>query len=298
MEIRGRIKLFLRMQEVKKEWPIKKSGLKNEEKVMKKRLVVLFIAVVALFVFAGCEDAQPVVLDEPGEVEVNDVGIQNYNLSGKTLVRETFTYIEKEVEVEVTNNTTGGTTTTRTTTKIPEKAQTSTITFAADGSFTSSYTETYLAGADGDYRDTVTTDTTTATTTTTTTTYDNWQDAVITGRTGVTTYTSSAAGTWERISRQEYYGDSITWEYYTLTTSSSNSSTSLDSVWTTDAVVNAGAPGNTDKVTYSAGDTTNYVNATSDDPSKLSDVYFVREDADGNDVVWLFGAEYTVQPQQ
>lgn len=263
-----------------------------------KKLVVLFIAVAALFAFSACEP-YAVTLDEAGKVEVNDVGIQNYNLSGKTLVNETYEYIYKYVVVQVVNNETGAvTSTTRTTTKIPVKALTSTITFAADGAYTDSYTETYLAGADGDYRDTSVTTSTAATTTTTSTTYVPWHDAVLAGRAGLTTYTSSAAGTWERISRQEYYGDSITWEYYTLTTSSSNSSTNLDSVWTTDAVANTGAPGNTNKVTYSAGDTTNYVNATSDDPSKLNDVYFVREDADGNDVVKLFGEEYTVQPQQ
>ncbi len=264
---------------------------------MMKKLVVLFIAVAALFAFSACEP-YAVTLDEPGEVEVNDVGIQNYKLSGKTLVNETYEYIYKYVVVHVVNNATGDGTTTRTTTKIPVKALTSTITFAADGAYTSSYTETFLAGADGDYRDTSVTTSTAATTTTTSTTYVPQHDAVIAGRAGLTTDTSSSAGTWERISRQENYSDSITWEYYLTETSSSSSSTSLDGDWTTDAAVIEGTI-NTAKVTYSAGDTTtNTVDATSDEPTKLADVYFVREDADGNDIVKLFGDNYTVQPQQ
>jgi|GEM_PF-4610079 len=264
---------------------------------MMKKLVVLFIAVAALFAFSACEP-YAVTLDETGSVELDDVGIRNYNLSGKTLVNETYEYIYKYVVVHVVNNATGDGTTTRTTTKIPVKALTSTITFAADGAYTSSYTETFLAGADGDYRDTSVTTSTAATTTTTSTTYVPQHDAVIAGRAGLTTDTSSSAGTWERISRQENYSDSITWEYYLTETSSSSSSTNLDSVWTTDAVANTGALGNTNKVTYSAGDTTNTVDATSDEPTKLADVYFVREDADGNDIVKLFGDNYTVQPQQ
>lgn len=264
---------------------------------MMKKLVVLFIAVAALFAFSACEP-YAVTLDEPGEVEVNDVGIRNYNLSGKTLVRETYDYIEKEVVVQVVNNATGDATTTRTTTKIPEIAYTKTYTFAADGTYTYAYAKTYLAGADGDYRDTSVTTSSAATTTTTTTNYDTFYDAVLAGRAGLTTSASSADGTWERITRQQDALDDITWEYYYLEASYSNSLTSLDNVRTTDAVVNAGAPGNTDKVTYSADNTTNTVYAPSDEPTKMNDVYFVREDADGNDIVWLFGDNYTVQPQQ
>ena len=262
---------------------------------MMKKLVVLFIAVAALFAFSACEP-YAVTLDETGSVELDDVGIRNYNLSGKTLVNETYEYIYKVVEVEVVNIATSGVTTTITTTEIPIKALTSTITFAADGTYTYSYTETYLAGADDDYRNTSVTTSTAATITTTTTTYSSWQDAVIAGRAGLTTDTRSAAGNWERITRQQDALDSITWEYYTLTTSSSNSSTSLDSDWTTDAAVIEGAPGNTNKVTYSAGDTTNYVNATSDEPYSLGNVYWVRDDADGNDVVYIDEDLYTVQP--
>ncbi len=262
---------------------------------MMKKLVVLFIAVAALFAFSACEP-YAVTLDETGSVELDDVGIRNYNLSGKTLVNETYEYIYKVVEVEVVNIATSGVTTTITTTEIPIKALTSTITFAADGTYTYSYTETYLAGADGDYRNTSVTTSTAATITTTTTTYSSWQDAVIAGRAGLTTDTRSAAGNWERITRQQDALDSITWEYYTLTTSSSNSSTSLDSDWTTDAAVIEGAPGNTNKVTYSAGNTTNYVNATSDEPYSLGNVYWVRDDADGNDIVYIDEDLYTVQP--
>jgi hypothetical protein len=263
---------------------------------MMKKLVVLFIAVAALFAFSACEP-YAVTLDEPGEIEVNDVGIQNYNLSGKTLVNETYEYIVKKVEVEVVNIATSDVTTTITTDEIPIKALTSTITFAADGTYTYSYTETYLAGADGDYRNTSITTPTAATITTTTTTYSGASNAVIAGRAGWTTDTRSAAGNWERITRQQDALDSITWEYYTLTTSSSSSSTDPKIVWTTDAPEIEGTD-NTDKITYSAGDTTNYVNATSDEPSPIGDVYWVREDSDGNDIVWLFEDYYTVQPQQ
>ncbi|HQF74581.1 MAG TPA: hypothetical protein PK786_11895, partial [Treponemataceae bacterium] len=99
---------------------------------MMKKLVVLFIAVAALFAFSACEP-YAVTLDETGSVELDDVGVRNYNLSGKTLVNETYEYIYKYVEVEVVNIATSAKTTTTTTTKIPVKALTSTITFAADG---------------------------------------------------------------------------------------------------------------------------------------------------------------------
>ena len=268
---------------------------------MMKKLVVLFIAVAALFAFSACEP-YAVTLDETGSVELDDVGIRNYNLSGKTLVNKDYEYIYKTVRtiMEVTTGGTTKTTTSRETVKIPCSVKTDTITFAADGTYTSTEVVTYLAGADGDYRQTTVSSNPAAGTTVTTTTYyyseDSLEDAVIAGRAGLTTYTSSAAGTWERITRQQDALDSITWEYYTLTTSSSNSSTSLDSDWTTDAAVIEGAPGNTNKVTYSAGDTTNYVNATSDEPYSLGNVYWVRDDADGNDVVYIDEDLYTVQP--
>jgi hypothetical protein len=269
---------------------------------MMKKLVVLFIAVAALFAFSACEP-YAVTLDETGSVELDDVGIRNYNLSGKTLVNETYEYIYKEVEVQVFNNETGDvTSTTRTTTKIPEIAYTETYTFAADDTYTYTYAKTYLAGADGDYRDTSVTTSTAATTTITTTRYSGsdynvWSyDAVLAGRAGKTIYTSSSAGTWERITRQDSYSDPNTWKYYVTETSSSSSSTSLVPAYPNDAPVIEGAPGNTNKVTYSAGDTTNYVDAPSDEPSPISDVYWVRDDADGNDIVRLFGKNYTVQP--
>lgn len=265
---------------------------------MMKKLVVLFIAVAALFAFSACEP-YAVTLDEPGKVEVNDVGIQNYNLSGKTLVRKTYGYIEKTVTtiMAVTTNGTTKTNTSEEIVKIPCYVMTDTKIFAADGSYTSTYAKTYLAGADGDYRETtVSSNPAPGTVVITTTTYDIWQDAVITGRAGKTEYTSSEAGTWERITRQEGALDNITWEYYTLITSSSSSSTSLDWDRTTDAPVIDGAPGNTDKYTYTTGNTTNTVNATSDEPYSLGEVYWVRKDANGNDVVKIGVNNYTVQP--
>ena len=63
---------------------------------MMKKLVVLFIAVAALFAFSACEP-YAVTLDETGSVELDDVGIRNYDLSGKTLVNETYEYIVKKV---------------------------------------------------------------------------------------------------------------------------------------------------------------------------------------------------------
>ncbi|HOF86383.1 MAG TPA: hypothetical protein PLP41_11805, partial [Treponemataceae bacterium] len=168
-------------------------------------------------------------------------------------------------------------------------------------------TETYLARADGDYRDTSVTTSTAATTTTTSTTYVPSHDAVLAGRAGLTTYTRSAAGTWERISRQENYGDSITWEYYLTETSSSSSSTPIIPTNSKDAAEIEGTT-NTDKVTWTtSNNTTNTVNAPSDEPSSLGDVYRVRKDANGNDVVYIgdvyidgdyIGGNYTVQPQQ
>ena len=119
---------------------------------MMKKLVVLFIAVAALFAFSACEP-YAVTLDEPGEIEVNDVGIQNYNLSGKTLVRETYGYIKKTVETIMIVTNDNGTTTSSSSKieKIPCSVETHND-FAADGTYTSTRAGTYLAGADGDYR--------------------------------------------------------------------------------------------------------------------------------------------------
>lgn len=280
---------------------------------MMKKLVVLFIAVAALFAFSACEP-YAVTLDEPGKVEVNDVGIQNYNLSGKTLVRETYGYIKKTVTtiMSVTTNGTTTTTTSREIGKIPCSVMTVTKIFAADGTYTSTSAETYLAGADGDYRATTVSATPSPGTIVTTTTsyreYDynddfnaSWDgtalDELVTGRTGKTIYTYSYAGTWERIRRQTSYNDSITWEYYATDTSSSSSSTPLISTYSNDAAVIEGTS-NTHKYAYRTGNTTNTENAISDEPYSLGDVYWVRDDADGNDVVSIGGNNYTVQPQQ
>jgi len=281
---------------------------------MMKKLVVLFIAVAALFAFSACEP-YAVTVDE-----VNDVGIQNYNLSGKTLVRETYGYITKTVEtmMAVTTGGTTKTTTSRETVKIPCSVKTDTITFAADGTYTSTEAVTYhLAGADGDYRATTVQSTPSpGTIVTTMTSYSEYnyngnyvtaRDEFVTGRAGKTISTSSSAGTWERITRQENYSDSITWEYYLTETSSSSSSTPIIPTNSEDADEIEGTT-NTDKVTWTtSNNTTNTVNAPSDEPSSLGDVYRVRKDANGNDVVYIggvyidgdyIGGNYTVQPQQ
>ena len=268
---------------------------------MMKKLVVLFIAVAALFAFSACEP-YAVTLDETGSVELDDVGIQNYNLSGKTLVRETYGYITKTVTT-VTTVTTNGTPATSSSTeivKIPCSVETDTVVFAADGKYTSTYAKTYLAGADGDYRETTIPSNPAPGTSVFTTTryYDldgTYLDELVTGRAGKTISTSSSDGTWERITRQEGALDSITWEYYTLITSSSSSSTSLISTYSNDAAEIEGTS-NTDKYAYRTGNTTNTVYPPSDEPSSLGDVYRVRKDANGNDVVSIDEDIYTVQP--
>ncbi|HRR03599.1 MAG TPA: hypothetical protein P5286_11935, partial [Treponemataceae bacterium] len=192
-----------------------------------------------------------------------------------------------------------------TTTKIQEIAYTKTYTFAADGTYTYSETTEYLAGADGDYRATQTENVTTASTIYTTTSYSGADysnvgsyDAVLAGRAGKTISTSSSEGTWDRITRQDSFGDSITWEYYlTETSPSSSSSTILTHTDSEDADEIEGTS-NTNKVTYKTLYTTNTVNAISDEPYSLGDVYWVRDDADGNDVVYIDEDLYTVQPQQ
>ncbi|HOF86279.1 MAG TPA: hypothetical protein PLP41_11275, partial [Treponemataceae bacterium] len=126
---------------------------------MMKKLVVLFIAVAALFAFSACEP-YAVTLDETGSVELDDVGAGNYTLKGKTLVRTEYDNIRKTVETTITNpDATPVVTTSTTTTDIPFLEKTTTVTFADDGTYSTSYTEVYRAAADGDYRTTRKTDT-------------------------------------------------------------------------------------------------------------------------------------------
>lgn len=261
---------------------------------MMKKLVVLFIAVAALFAFSACEP-YAVTLDETGSVELDDVGVGNYTLKGKTLVGTEYENIRKTVETTITNAgaTPPVTTTSTTTTYIPYLEKTTTVTFADDGTYSTSYTEVYLAAADGDYRTTTDTDIDGPITTTTETTY-SFSDAVYVGRANKTRKTTSVTGTWELVKKQYSTDDSQTYHYYVTTPSTTETTTNFVPDITFDAVATAEKPSTTN-ITYKVVGSDTETTISTSDPSSI-DYWWIREDADGNDVLSIEGDLYTVQP--
>lgn len=268
---------------------------------MMKKLVVLFIAVAALFAFSACEP-YAVTLDETGSVELDDVGAGNYTLKGKTLVRTEYDNIRKTVytsviDASVTPPVNAQSTTT---TYIPYLEKTTTVTFADDGTYSKSYTEVYLAAADGDYRTTEKKDVNGAITTITKTTYrfsNSYSDidAVYDGRANRTRYTKSETGTWELVKKQYGPNDSQTYHYYVTTPSTTTTTTSFDIE--NDEVDATAEKTSTTKFIYKVDGSNTVTTTSTSDPSSIN-YWWIREDADGNDVLSIEGYLYTVQPQQ
>ena len=265
---------------------------------MMKKLVVLFIAVAALFAFSACEP-YAVTLDETGSVELDDVGAGNYTLKGKTLVRTEYDNITKTVVTTVINDgvITGSTTTT---TYIPYLEKTTTVTFADDNTYSKSYTEVFLAAADDDYRTTTKTDTKGAINTITNTTYSGWNgyynfsNAVHFGLANKTRKTTSVTGSWELVKKQYGPNDSQTYHYFVTTPSTTETTTSFDVDTTFDAV-ETDETDSTTKSTYKVAGSDTVTTTSTSDPSEIS-YWWIREDADGNDVLRIGNDLYTVQP--
>ena len=124
--------------------------------------------------------------------------------------------------------------------------------FAADGTFTATKTEAYLAGADGDYRNI----TVTAGLTTTDTYYSNYgfgTDRVIAGVAGTTKTTSTLTGTWKAFFIQDSATDGQTVSYNLSLASSAETENYLNG---TASAITAPTNGtSTVKMTYALGDT-------------------------------------------
>ncbi len=211
---------------------------------MKKALALLAVAAMTAMVLAGCAKST----DMDASLET---GTANYDFTGKTIVSTNFDYITKTVEV-VTTAASGNTTTTNTETKIAYKQTTTTLVFAADGTFTATKTEAYLAGADGDYRNI----TVTAGLTTTDTYYSNYgfgTDRVIAGVAGTTKTTSTLTGTWKAFFIQDSATDGQTVSYNLSLASSAETENYLNG---TASAITAPTNGtSTVKMTYALGDT-------------------------------------------
>ncbi len=271
---------------------------------MMKKLVVLFIAVAALFAFSACEP-YAVTLDETGSVELDDVGVANYTLKGKTLVRTEYDNIRKTVYTSVIDASVTPPVNAQSTTitEIPFLEKTTTVTFADDGTYSKSYTEVYRAEADGDYRTTRKTDTKDSIITITNTTYSGYwtdgvwwysfNDTVTDGLANTTLNTKSETGTWELVKKQLTTDAAQTYHYFVTAPSTTRTTTSFDLEY--DEVAATAEKASTIKITCTVDGSNTVTTTSTSDPYKIS-YEWVREDADGNDVVYIDGDLYTVQP--
>jgi len=249
---------------------------------MKKALWLIAALVLALVLVTGCEQ-------ETLEVKFADVGTDNFNLKGETLVNTSTSYYKQIV------TTTASSGDTVVTTLIPVRTTVTTVTFNKDGTWTSSAVTTNLAGIDGDYR--------TIDTGTVETVYRDTSNAVInathSGRADTVT-TDTASGNWIEYTWQSDVDDSRTKMYrisMATQTEQTQYYTSAITVLPADATHTAA-----DKIVYTKGaldtDTTSH---DAESYSELIYTYVGEQKVDGKtkDVVSLtfngVPANYIVQ---
>lgn len=236
---------------------------------MKKALWL--IAALALVLVTGCEQ-------ETLEVKLADVGTDNFNLKGKTLVKTSTDYYKQIV------TTTASSGDTVVTTKIPVTTTVTTVTFNKDGTWTSSAVTSYLKGIDGDYR--------TVDTGTVETVYLNTSgytiNATHSGRAGTVKTDTTMSGNWIEYTWQDQVQADKT-KYYRISTETETNQiqhfTSAVTPLDADATHSAA-----NKVLYTKGDldkeTTNY---DAEYYSDLSYRYVGEQKVDGKtkDVVYF-----------
>jgi len=237
---------------------------------MKKALWLIAALVLALVLVTGCEQ-------ETLEVKFADVGTNNFNLKGETLVNTSTSYYKQIV------TTTASSGDTVVTTLIPVRTTVTTVTFNKDGTWTSSAVTSSLAGADGDYR--------TVDTGTVETVYRDTSNAIInathSGKAG-TVETDTMSGNWIEYTWQDQVQDPKTKLYRFSTATVTNQTqyfTQAVTVLPADATHT-----DANKVVYTKGDfdtTTTYHDAES--YSNLPYTYIGEQKVDGKtkDVVSL-----------
>jgi len=243
---------------------------------MKKALWLIAALVLALVLVTGCEQ-------ETLEVKFADVGTDNFNLKGETLVKTSTSYYKQIV------TTTASSGDTVVTTLIPVRTTVTTVTFNKDGTWTSSAVTTNLAGIDGDYR--------TIDTGTVETVYCDTSNAIInathSGRADTVT-TDTASGNWIEYTWQSDVEDSRTKMYrisMETQTKQTQYYTSASTVLPADATHTAA-----NKIVYTKGDLdTNTTHHDADDYSNLTYSYVGEQKVDGKtkDVVYLSYSDLT-----
>ncbi len=182
---------------------------------MLKACKLLAVAAMTAMVLAGCAKTT----DVDASLET---GTANYDFAGKTLVSVDTRSYTKQIETSVFDSATGITATNTTETAIPYWADTVTLTFAADKTYTCAHVLSYLPGVDGDYRTTQSVATAGSVTTTTTTRYldtsrvamDKWTVGL-----GGTVFTSDVyTGSWSSFFKQNSATDGSTLNYAALYT--------------------------------------------------------------------------------
>jgi len=227
---------------------------------MKKALWLIAALVLALVLVTGCEQ-------ETLEVKLADVGTDNFNLKGKTLVNTSTDYYTQEVTTIASSGDTV------VTTKIPVKTTVTTVTFNKDGTWTSSTVTTNLAAVDGDYR--------TVNAGNVITEYINtpYSNATYTGKAG-TVETDTMSGNWIEYTWQDKVQDDKT-KYYRISTATVTNQTQGFTTAIT-ALDDDATHEDASKVVYTKGklntETTPY---DADDYSELEYSYAGEQKVDG-----------------